>query len=150
MTDSVGRSVVVSGEMTPRFADVPVVPERSGERYRSPLIAVDHGGLLQLGREADHRRLVRLVDRAGGVRAHDAHVAVPDFMLRCVRRYPLGSRLLRNHNGVELGRYATACARGHRSDTPVIGCAARLKSALTGRSSAGLAHQASGSPSRNH
>lgn len=90
--------------------------------YRGKIVSVNHDTLLQPRPRTE--RLVRLVDRLGGVWASNAEVAVSDFLLKRLRRQPHARRLVRIHNGVDV---AVFTPDPRPEDTPfVVGCAGRL------------------------
>jgi glycosyltransferase involved in cell wall biosynthesis len=94
--------------------------------YRRPLAAVEHGGLLQVGKLPFGPRLVRRIDRASGVWTCDVEVAVSDFVLEELRKHRHASRLIRIRNGIDLVRFAPE-ADGRPKQYPfTIGYAGRL------------------------
>lgn len=93
--------------------------------YRSPLVGVEHGGLLQEDTIGWRKRVIRRLDRALGLWALDAHVAVSDFMLAEVRRRRHGQRTTRIYNGIDTDQYSPAGASVPK-DTVTIGAAGRL------------------------
>lgn len=98
--------------------------------YRGPIVAVEHGGLLQsAGRTAPHR-VREAWNRRVGTRFVDAQVAVSDYLLRTLETMPHSPHLVRIHNGVDIATFARAvddrAARRSCDSTVVIGCAGKL------------------------
>lgn len=93
--------------------------------YRSPLVGVEHGSLLQEATMGWRKRAILPLDRALGCGALDAHVAVSDFMLAEVRRRRHGQRTMRIYNGIDTDQYSPAVAPVSKN-TVTIGAAGRL------------------------
>jgi glycosyltransferase involved in cell wall biosynthesis len=96
--------------------------------YRAPIVAVEHGSLLQRERLGLPRRILRSVDRGIGARCSDADVAVSDFVREALSRSRHSRRLLRIHHGIDLREFHPVARNGRpRGADPVtLGCAARL------------------------
>ena len=93
--------------------------------YRGRVVAVAHD-LIQRSLMSRTRTLLKRVDRASGVWASDAEVAVSDFVLRRVQRDARGDkRIVRIYNGVDLDVYSGA-ANGSATRTLDIGWAGRI------------------------
>jgi glycosyltransferase involved in cell wall biosynthesis len=93
--------------------------------FRSPIVAVEHGTLLQLAQSRPLRRALRTVDRLSGLWACDAEVAVSEHVLSELTRRRHAPRVVCIPNAVDLGRFHPQ----QGSHTPagfVVGCAARL------------------------
>jgi glycosyltransferase involved in cell wall biosynthesis len=73
--------------------------------YRAPIVAVEHGALLELPGITRSRRLLELANYLCGAWADDAEVAVSDFMLARTRQHPHARRLKRIYNGIDPDRY---------------------------------------------
>ena len=97
---------------------------KAGGYRRGPVIAVEHGGLLQIDQMSRPRRLLRIADRASGARALDAEIAVSDFMRDEVLRRPHARRVVRIYNGVDLERFSPGADPPERP--LLVGCAARM------------------------
>ncbi len=72
--------------------------------FRGSIIGVEHGVLLHTAGFDSPRRLIRRLDRASGVLAHDAEVAVSAFMEQLALRVPHCRRLVRIPHGVRIDR----------------------------------------------
>ena len=95
--------------------------------YRGPLVAVNHGRLLQLPALPAAARVLRKADRASGFWAPDQEVAVSDYLLERLRRERLHARrLVRIYNGIDHERYGSNGAESPRSDSFRIVWAGRM------------------------
>jgi glycosyltransferase involved in cell wall biosynthesis len=95
--------------------------------YRSPIVAVEHGTLLQLGRARLPRRALRnFLDRYSGLWACGTEVAVSEYVLRELKRRRHAARLVCIPNGVDLRRFRPNVGDASESGGFVIGTAARL------------------------
>jgi glycosyltransferase involved in cell wall biosynthesis len=96
--------------------------------YRAPVIGVEHGSLLQLRAHKPLKRLVRHVDRASGVMACSAVVAVSRYMMDRVNDHRPRPRVVCIPNGVDLQRFSPPIfePESPRTGELVAGCAARL------------------------
>ncbi len=92
--------------------------------YGGRIIAVEHGAILQRRQLPFHKRVIRAADRASGIWACDAEVAVSDFVLEHLRARRHARRLVRIYNGVDVTRFRPSEAKTR--DTFVVGCTARL------------------------
>jgi glycosyltransferase involved in cell wall biosynthesis len=95
--------------------------------YRGPIIGVEHGDVLEVDSYGSARKAAWRATRAGAARADSAEVAVSDFVLAQMERYPRGE-VRRIYNGVDLERFRGASkaygASGERER--VVGMAGRL------------------------
>jgi glycosyltransferase involved in cell wall biosynthesis len=97
--------------------------------YRSPIIAVEHGAVLELDRLPLLRRSVRLLSRASGAWACSAVVAVSDYVLDRISRGMGARRLVCIPNGVDLERFSPSpekVMRENNGNEIWVACAARL------------------------
>lgn len=95
--------------------------------YRGPLIAVNHGRLLQLPALPAAARALRKADRASGFWAPDQEVAVSDYLLERLRRERLHARrLVRIYNGIDHERYGSNGAEAPRGATFRMAWAGRM------------------------
>lgn len=95
--------------------------------YRGPLVAVNHGRLLQLPALPAAARVLRKADRASGFWAPDQEVAVSDYLLERLRRERLHARrLVRIYNGIDHERYGSNGAESVRGDSFRVGWAGRM------------------------
>lgn len=70
--------------------------------FKGHIIGVEHGALANLGLLRRHKRLIRLADRASGLRTNDAEVAVSKYMERVARKSVHHRRLFCVPNGVRV------------------------------------------------
>src|SRR6202034_3117854 len=94
--------------------------------YGAPIVATEHGSVLQFASLPPYRRLVRHVDRWSGRRAVDAYVAVSDYLLALLSGRTWGRPLVRIHNGVALSAYEPRAIAERCLGVLRVGCAARL------------------------
>lgn len=98
--------------------------------WTGPLVAVEHGGLLQAHSRSSFRRAADHVDRLTATPWITAQVAVSDFLRSVLETGPHAGNVVRIHNGVDTARYrAAASERGRRhafDDAVVVGCAGKL------------------------
>ena len=96
--------------------------------YRAPIVAVEHGTILQVDRLPKHQRFIRALDRRSGIWACDAEVAVSRFLLERLECEPRPRRVAWIPNGVDLERFRPPNdAGGHAADgAPIFACASRL------------------------
>lgn len=73
--------------------------------YRGPVIAVEHGDVLEAGSYPKRRRALRAIGRLSGAWADDIEVAVSDFVLARLRRQPHARTVYRIYNGIDPDRY---------------------------------------------
>jgi glycosyltransferase involved in cell wall biosynthesis len=73
--------------------------------FRAPIVAVEHGALLNPP-SAPLTRLLHAAARRWAARADDAEVAVSDFTLAAMRTRAHSPRLSRIHNGVDLAEFS--------------------------------------------
>jgi glycosyltransferase involved in cell wall biosynthesis len=71
--------------------------------YRGTIVAVEHGDVLYEQR----RQPLRWLTRVTGAWADDAHVAVSDFILRCLIQEPHVRGARRIYNGIDPNQYAS-------------------------------------------
>jgi glycosyltransferase involved in cell wall biosynthesis len=95
--------------------------------YTAPIIAVEHGTLLQVDQLPTIPRWLRRLDRRSGIWACKAEVAVSHYMLSKLEKHPHPRELYCIPNGVDLARFAPSASddRQERPET-IVGCAARL------------------------
>jgi glycosyltransferase involved in cell wall biosynthesis len=95
--------------------------------YRAPIVAVEHGALLNPP-SAPFRRLLHAAARRWAAHADDAEVAVSDFTLATMRAHPHSPRLSRIHNGVDLSEFPIDCGSvtGSEPGALRVGFAGRL------------------------
>lgn len=95
--------------------------------YSRPVIAVEHGDILRAQHDRQPRKALWYIARLAGAWSDDIEVAVADFTLSQVRRYPHAGTGRRIYNGIDPDEYATA---GSRPNAPkgecVVGFAGRL------------------------
>lgn len=97
--------------------------------YRAPIIAVEHGAVLELDRLPFLRRSLRLLSRASGAWACSAVVAVSDYIRDRLSRGMGSRRVVCIPNGVDLERFSPLphkVTRGNQGDEIWVACAARL------------------------
>lgn len=91
--------------------------------YGKRVVSVEHGALIQEGLSR-RQRLVRSIGRTTGVRAIDIEVVVSDFLLQELLRHSHARKVVRVHNGVDLGVFTP---RGRSGDDVLsIGWAGRM------------------------
>jgi glycosyltransferase involved in cell wall biosynthesis len=73
--------------------------------YRGPIVAVEHGAILEARGYPLRRRLPWRVARMSGAWADDIEVAVSDFILERLCAYPHASSLRRIYNGIDPSQY---------------------------------------------
>lgn len=93
--------------------------------YRAPIVALEHGAVLEFPACPRHRRLPWRLARRSGAWADTVEVAVSDFILERLRDHPHSPWLRRIYNGIDPSRFATADPRGEEGDC-VVGFAGRL------------------------
>lgn len=97
--------------------------------YRAPIIAVEHGAVLELDRLPLFRRAIRLLIRASGIWACSAIIAVSDYIRDRLSRGMSSGRVVSITNGVDLARFSpkpdNVSERDHDNEIWVA-CAARL------------------------
>jgi glycosyltransferase involved in cell wall biosynthesis len=76
--------------------------------YRMPIVALEHGAVLELAAYTPLRGLAMRAARAAGAWADDVEVAVSDFVLDRMRRVPHAAALRMVHNGIDLARFVSA------------------------------------------
>lgn len=97
--------------------------------YRGAILAVEHGTILQVEGLPLPRRLLRRLDRASGLWACDAEIAVSEFVRGVLAQRRHVEQLFCIENGVDLERFRPANAdpgRPRSDGSLVVGCAARL------------------------
>jgi glycosyltransferase involved in cell wall biosynthesis len=73
--------------------------------YGGPIVAVEHGDILEAKFNSRWQRALRWISRVGGAWADDIEVAVSDFILERLRRQPHTRTVLRIHNGLDPDLY---------------------------------------------
>jgi glycosyltransferase involved in cell wall biosynthesis len=95
--------------------------------YGGPLVAVNHGRLLQLPALPAAARVLRKADRASGFWAPDQEVAVSDYLLERLQRERLHARrLVRIYNGIDHERYGPNGAESPRGASFRVAWAGRM------------------------
>jgi glycosyltransferase involved in cell wall biosynthesis len=96
--------------------------------YRAPIVALEHGAILEAPGYSWRRRLPWRLARMGGAWADTVEVAVSDFILDRSRDYPHAASLRRIYNGIDPTRFASAIAPSGLGSVGqcVIGFAGRL------------------------
>jgi glycosyltransferase involved in cell wall biosynthesis len=94
--------------------------------FRGPIVAVEHGALLQMRQLSHWYRTVRRIDRYSGVWACAAEVAVSEYLAARLRTTHHARPLAVIPNGVDLDHYRPATSQSAATDGVVVGCAARL------------------------
>jgi glycosyltransferase involved in cell wall biosynthesis len=97
--------------------------------FRAPVIAIEHGSLLQLDRLPPFARWKYKADRISGARVCDAVVPVSEYIKERLDLMHLRRRIVCISNGVDLERFSPAAADASvrkPTDGIQIGCAARL------------------------
>jgi glycosyltransferase involved in cell wall biosynthesis len=75
--------------------------------YRGPIVAVEHGDVLESQFYSQRHRALGWIGRISGAWADDAEVAVSDYVLTRLRRQPHTSAVRRIYNGIDPGQYAS-------------------------------------------
>jgi len=97
--------------------------------YGAPIVALEHGAVLEFEDYGPLRRLGMRGARAGGAWADDVEVAVSDFVLDRMRGVAHTADLRRIHNGIDLSRFVSeepATPAVDHDGTCTIGFAGRL------------------------
>jgi len=94
--------------------------------YRAPIVATEHGVALGLRDLTRRRRTLWRLSRASGAWADDVEVAVSDYLLSRMRRYPHSRRLTRIYNGIDPAVYHPAGDAAATARTLIVGFAGRL------------------------
>lgn len=97
--------------------------------YRAPIIAVEHGAVLEVDRLPLLRRSVRLLSRASGAWTCSAVVAVSEYIRDRLSRGMGSRRVVCIPNGVDLERFSPLpheTRRENHGDEIWVACAARL------------------------
>ena len=79
-----------------------------GGGYRAPIIAVEHGELLELPGKPWPRQLMLRLAGVAGARACDVDVGVSEFMVEQMRRHPHAREIRLIPNGIDPSMYAAA------------------------------------------
>lgn len=75
--------------------------------YRGPIVAVEHGDVLEAQFQSRRRRTLKSMGRLGGAWADDIEVAVSDFVLERLRRRPHTRSVRRIYNGINPDQYVS-------------------------------------------
>lgn len=96
--------------------------------YRGPIVAVEHGDVLESQFYSMRQRTTRWIGRLGAVWADDVEIAVSDFVLSRLREQPHTRVIGRIYNGVDPDEFASEepCGRSAHDDQCVIAFAGRL------------------------
>jgi glycosyltransferase involved in cell wall biosynthesis len=96
--------------------------------YRGPIVAVEHGDVLEAQFYSQRRRAVQWIGRVSGAWADDVEVAVSDFVLTRLRRQPHTHAVKRIYNGIDPSKYASETVSGDRTSDGdcVVAFAGRL------------------------
>jgi glycosyltransferase involved in cell wall biosynthesis len=94
--------------------------------YRRPIVAVEHGGLLQVDRLPLGRRLLRRIDRASGIWTCDVEVAVSAYVLEELQKHRKAKRVVSIRNGIDLGRFSPEVEKSRTNRPFTLGYAGRL------------------------
>jgi glycosyltransferase involved in cell wall biosynthesis len=94
--------------------------------YGAPILAAEHGSLLVIERAAQPWRLLRLLERAAGVRCVDVEIPPSQFMRNVVLRHRHARLVTRIYNGVDLHRFKRPGDPALVRDGFVVAAAARL------------------------
>jgi glycosyltransferase involved in cell wall biosynthesis len=97
--------------------------------FRPPIVAIEHGSLLQLPRMHPLRQMIVRADRLSGVRACSAVVAVSEYVKERIEFPRLRRRIVYIPNGVDLDRFSPSAADvrpQHADGRIVIGCGSRF------------------------
>ncbi len=117
------RSLGTDGAVLATTGLLPMLCRLSG--YRGSLVAVEHGGLLNLSQSTAHTRVRRRLVRRLGRRQIDAEVGVSVHMLKRLRNGDEARLSVCIPNGVDLRRFRPVEARERRPET-VFGWAGRM------------------------
>jgi glycosyltransferase involved in cell wall biosynthesis len=79
--------------------------------FRGAILGVEHGILHQIPSMPPHRRLLRRADRASGILAHDAEIAVSGYMEHLARETLHARHLVRISHGVRISHEHSAPTR---------------------------------------
>ncbi len=95
--------------------------------YRGSIVAVEHGDILRAKLQSRPQQALWCVGRAAGAWADNIEVAVSDFILEQMRRYPHTREGRRIYNGVDPSQYAAAGVRASSTTADcVVAFAGRL------------------------
>lgn len=96
--------------------------------YRTPIVALEHGAILEVRDYRWRRRPPWRLARMGGAWADNVEVAVSDFILERVRNHPHTAAVRRIYNGIDPTRFASANPSSARMGDGecVVGFAGRL------------------------
>ncbi|HWY90150.1 MAG TPA: glycosyltransferase family 4 protein [Solirubrobacteraceae bacterium] len=96
--------------------------------YRGPIVAVEHGDVLEAQFYSQRRRALRWIGRVSGAWADDVEVAVSDFVLKRLRRQPHTHAVKRIYNGIDPGQYKSEDLSSDRASNGdcVVAFAGRL------------------------
>jgi len=98
--------------------------------FAAPIVAVEHGGLLQFARRSALGKAKDIVDRTVGIGCVDAQVAVSRYMHERLMQVPHARRVEVIYNGVDVSAYRSAgsvrLGRREQDPTVAIGVAGKL------------------------
>jgi glycosyltransferase involved in cell wall biosynthesis len=94
--------------------------------YRAPIVAVEHGSVLELLARPRALQCAARVDLALGARAIDAQVAVSEFMLGKLRRVPHSRDTGTIPNGVDIDEFRLRRPIFETERRPLVGWAGRM------------------------
>jgi glycosyltransferase involved in cell wall biosynthesis len=95
--------------------------------YRGPVVAVEHGSLLELPNLSIPQGLLQRINYLSGAWADNAEVAVSDFMLDRTCRHPHARQIQRIYNGIDPDMYLPGARPAtDEGNGLVVGFAGRL------------------------
>lgn len=123
---NLGRTLSTCGGDGVVLATTGLLPAlcRAG-RFRGPLVAVEHGGLLNVGQAPAHVRLRKRLTRRFGRHMIDAEVGVSRHMLERLRNGDEAALTVCIPNGVDLRRFRPSHSNAPRDQT-TVGWAGRM------------------------
>jgi glycosyltransferase involved in cell wall biosynthesis len=88
--------------------------------YGGPLVAVEHGDVLEAQFQSKRKRALRWLGRVSGTWADDIEVAVSDFVLERLREQPHSGPARRIYNGLDPSQFVPVNSSGGRTDGECI------------------------------
>jgi glycosyltransferase involved in cell wall biosynthesis len=88
--------------------------------YCGPLVAVEHGDVLEAQFQSKRKRVLRWLGRVSGTWADDIEVAVSDFVLERLREQPHRDPARRIYNGLDPSQFVPVDPSGERPDGECI------------------------------